>query len=137
MKNTSKIFGFIALMAVIALSMAFTSCDFEDAVWTYTFTNASLYDIVVTCADLTPSSLTIEKMPAGDDYLLADPKMKTATGGAPSKIKSALLWSAVGLNSTTDRDRQVKVVISGTGWTFEKNEEEGMANIKPGSELDL
>jgi hypothetical protein len=55
MKNTIKLFGIIAVAALIGLSV--TSCDEE---YTATFINETRWDIAVVCAGSDPSSFTLK-----------------------------------------------------------------------------
>ena len=59
MKNTIKLLGIIAIMAVIGLSLSGCEEDSGDDSYTYKFINNSSFTIDITSSDLDPSEFSV------------------------------------------------------------------------------
>jgi hypothetical protein len=110
MKNFSRLFGVIVLAGVIALGLVFTSCA-NTTEYSVIFTNASSYEINVSCPGANPASFKLAESGSGKP-----PSEQTVT-----KIgKVSYTWSAVGLTEA-NKNNYVKVDDTGDGILFRGN----------------
>jgi len=65
--NRKRILGITALLAVIAICLAFTACPPDEEERMVNFYNASAADIELTCAGSTPSIVSLPRSPTQTD----------------------------------------------------------------------
>jgi hypothetical protein len=117
MKNTIKLIGFIAVVAIVGLS--FVTCgEPEDTV--LVFSNESEnYAINVWCDGCTPSQFTLEKLvlEGGIAFDGADEVTVTKAGGGLIPVR----WDVVGIN--TSKEYFITMDTSGSKVVFRDADE--------------